>query len=130
MRTHQAFAASILALAAATAFAAEPGTQGELGPQAAAPTAYSTVSRAQVKADTLQAQANHEIPRGSASYYQAYTRGSDTTRAEVKNEVLQAHADGTLMPAGDAESGSPESMVRTARMGATGHGFFASHMAK
>jgi hypothetical protein len=131
MKVKQFLAVSALALAAGTVLAVEPGTQGELGPQVAnAPAAISTVSRAQVDAATLQAQANHEIPRGSGSYYQIYTPGSDTTRAQVKAEVLEARADGTLTPAGQGELGSPESMVHTAHLGNPLHEIFASRTAK
>jgi len=131
MKVKQFLALSVLALAAGTVLAAESGTQGELGPQVArAPSATSTVSRARVDADTLQAQANHQIARGSASYYQIYTPGSDTTRAQVKAEVLEARADGTLMPAGQGDPGSPESMVHTARLAAPAHEIFASRTAK
>jgi hypothetical protein len=128
MEVKQILAISALALAAGTVFAAEPGNQGELGPQvASAPAATSVVSRAQVDAATLQAQANREIPRGSASYYQIYTPGSDTTPAQTKAEVLEARADGTLMPHGEGEVGSPESKVQTARLAAAGDAIFASH---
>jgi hypothetical protein len=131
MKVKQVFAVSILALAAGTVLAAEPGTQGELGPQvAAAPAATSTVSRARVDAATLQAQANHEIPRGSGSSYQIYTPGSDTTRAAVKAEVLEARSDGTLMPAGQGDSGSPESVARTAHGGNPLREIFAGRTVK
>jgi hypothetical protein len=76
----------------------ESSGQGEIGPQAvSAPAATSTVSRAQVDAEELHAQANREIPRGSASWYQIYTPGSNTTRAQVHAEVLAARADHELM---------------------------------
>lgn len=131
MKVKQLFALSVLALAAGTALAAESGTQGELGPQvASAPAATSTVSRARVDADTLLAQANHQIPRGSASYFQVYTPGSDTTRAQVKAEVLEARADGTLMPAGQGDSGSPEVAVHTARVADPAHEMLAARAAK
>jgi hypothetical protein len=131
MKVKQFLAVSALALAAGTVVAAEPGTQGELGPQvASAPAAVSTVSRAQVDAATLQAQADHEIPRGSASSYQIYTPGSDTTRAQVKSEVLEARADGTLMPAGQGEPGSPEATVHTAHLGNPLREIFASRTLK
>jgi hypothetical protein len=121
MKVQQILAVSALALAAGTVFAAEPGAQGELGPQVTSPpAATSTVSRAQADADTLLAQANHEIPRGAASYYQIYAPGSDTTRAQIKAEVLEARADGQLMPHGDGEVASPESMVQTARLAVPG----------
>jgi hypothetical protein len=111
MKLRQVFALSALALATGTVLAAEAARtpltraeverasgQGEIGPQVArAPAATSTVSRAKVDADTLQAQANHEIPRGSASWYQMYTPGSNTTRAQVHAEVLAARADHELM---------------------------------
>jgi hypothetical protein len=107
MKVRQLFALSALALATGTVFAGTPLTraeveqaagQGEIGPQVArAPAVSSTVSRAQVDADTLLAQANRQIPRGSASYYQIYTPGSDTTRARVHAEVLEARAQHELM---------------------------------
>ena len=111
MKFTPVFALTALALATGTVLADEsaraPMTraevmraagQGEVGPQVArAPAATSTVSRAQVDAATLQAQANREIARGSASYYQIYTPGSDTTRANVQAEVLAARADHELM---------------------------------
>ena len=131
MYVKQILAVSALALAAGTAFAAESGTQGELGPQVArTPATSSTVSRAEVAAATLQAQANREIARGSASYFQIYTPGSDTTRAQVKAEVVEARAEGALVPAGERELGSPESFVRTARLGNSLGATFAARTTK
>jgi hypothetical protein len=131
MKVKQVFAVSVLALAAGTILAAEPGTQGELGPQvAAAPAAASTVSRAEVKAATLQALANHEIPHGSASSYQIYTPGSETTRVAVKAEVLEARAHGTLMPAGQGDSSSTESVARTTHGGNALRQIFAGRTVK
>ena len=131
MYAKQILAVSALALAAGTVFASEPGAQGELGPQVArAPAASSTVSRAEVAAATLQAQANREIPRGSASYFQIYAPGSDTTRAQVRAEVVEARAEGALAPAGGRELGSPESTVRTARAGHSLGAMFAARTTK
>jgi hypothetical protein len=127
MKVQQILAISALALAAGTVLAAEPGAQGELGPQVTSPpAATSAVSRAQVDAATRLAEANHEIPRGAASSYQIYTPGSDTTRAQMNAEVLEARADGKLMPHGQGEAGSPESMVQTARLAGPGPAIFAS----
>jgi len=126
MNVSQFLAVSALALAAGTVLAAEPGTQGELGPQVvSAPAATSTASRAQVDAATLQALADHEIPRGGASYYRIPS-GSDTTRGQVKAEVLEARADGTLLPHGQGELGNPKSMVQTARLAVADQGIVAS----
>ena len=71
-------------------------------------------SRADVKAQVLQARANGELkPAGEAAEpFTTATGASTLSRRQVKDETLQARADGDLVPAGEgtifvATSGTP-----------------------
>jgi len=61
------------------------------------------LSRAEVKAELLRAEANGEVARGEAydGYDYSDTRQSTVTRAEVKQELARAIANGELEQRGE-----------------------------
>ena len=68
----------------------------------ASPTAWSPTTRAEVRAQVLEARATGQLrPAGQASEPMAHRFGAPTrTRADVRAEVLQARLSGDLVAAG------------------------------
>jgi hypothetical protein len=97
------------ALIAAFGFAAAPSfaenIPGEVGYFPSAPTASkSTLTRAQVQNEYLQARDSHQLAttgEGSDVGYAAVTGTSTRSRQDVKNEYLQAARNHQLAPQGE-----------------------------
>jgi hypothetical protein len=95
MQVKQLIALSALAVAASAALADDPTPEPKL--------TVSTLTRAEVKGDVLQARARGELlAAGEEELVAAAPVRSTLSRAAVKAEVLQARANGELIPAGEA----------------------------
>ena len=95
MNTKQLLISSLIVVAGAIATGpARAGTESL--------TAWSPTTRADVKAQVLEARATGQLrPAGEASEPRAYRFGAPTrTRADVRAEVLQARLTGDLVAAG------------------------------
>jgi hypothetical protein len=89
----------ILSLAA-LALAAGSALADDITPDTSA-AAVSTRSRAEVKAETLQAQRAGELLAAGEEDFGVTTPRSQLARATVKAEVLAARANDALIPAGE-----------------------------
>jgi hypothetical protein len=92
MQVKQLIALSALAVAASAALADDPTPEPKL--------TVSTLTRAEVKGDVLQARARGELlAAGEEELVAAAPARSTLSRAAVKAEVLQARASGGPRPA-------------------------------
>lgn len=105
----------LLAAAAALTMAAAllPGAAYAMPPGEGSPTdneavAHSTKTRAERKAETIEARRNGELPAGGLGLYKSHMSQqsamarSTKTRAERKAETQEAAKQHKLMPAGEA----------------------------
>jgi hypothetical protein len=108
-------AAAALSLAAAgTAFADSPNAMDPLP-------SVSTLSRAEVKAQVLQARANGTLRTSEADLNKSDVVASSRTRADVRAETLAAIAQGDILGGGElgtvvAHAARPAAAVQLARL--------------
>lgn len=98
MNTRKLFATSLIALAsvAASSAFAEDGYDHNY-PVIAATAGSSTVTRAQVRAELIQAEKDGSLAAISDNDYPVlHSTGPAKTRAEVRAELIQAEKDGSL----------------------------------
>lgn len=101
MKTSKILASTLIALAsiaAGSAFAADRDY-----PVVASPS-HSTVTRAEVRAELLQAQKDGSLAINDNDYPVIHATGTPKTREEVRAETAAALKDGTLNLRGDYRS--------------------------
>lgn len=100
MNTRKLFATSLIALASVAASSAFADSYDREFPIVATPS-HSTVTRAEVRAELVQAQKDGSLSINDNEYPVIHATGASKTRDEVRAETAAAMKDGTLDLRGD-----------------------------